>query len=186
MDLPEVLDWCGIAPATPAARAISRAWRLAHRIHAGQTRSDGRPAWDHVLGVVETLVCEVGECTPVAVTAAVLHDVVEAGGVASEEVTEAFGPAVGRLVAALTKPAGDPDAGSEGYLQQVAAAGPLAVRLKICDRVDGLRGVAGRPPAALARFVAQTREQYVPWTRWHAPELLALLEPALAQAGREG
>lgn len=184
MQLADLLETCGPLSDRAAVGAISRAYHLARRAHAGQTRSDGRPVWRHVLGVVEVLVGEVGECSPDAVAAALLHDVIEVGGPGREEIAALFGPQVARLVAALTKPERGADSGGADYVWQVAAAGPVAVRIKLCDRIDGLRSVAGRPVGARARFLVQTREQYLPLAREHAPELLELLERELARALR--
>ena len=86
-----------------AGRPVAnRAATVAIEAHAGQTRkADGAPFITHPLEV-GLLLHGLGYDDDV-VSAGILHDVVEKGGMTMESVTGAFGPRVAEMVEALTE-----------------------------------------------------------------------------------
>ena len=91
-----------IEAAAAESELIRRALGLAERAHAGQTRSgSGGMAYIHHPIAVAELLAEHGYGEE-AVAAALLHDVVEDSETNVEEIEGEFGPAVARLVEAMT------------------------------------------------------------------------------------
>src|SRR5580658_10499780 len=80
---------------------VRRAFEVANRAHAGQTRLSGEPYVSHSVAV-GLIVAELGlDATSAA--AAVLHDVVEDTEVTLEQLSEEFGPVVAEIVDGVTK-----------------------------------------------------------------------------------
>jgi (p)ppGpp synthase/HD superfamily hydrolase len=161
---------------------IARALALARRVHADQIRKDGSTVLDHVLAVTRN-VLEAGVDDPEVIAAALLHDVVENSPAPLAEIEEGFGRRVALLVGALTN---RPSEGPEAPLACARAAGPAALLLRLCDRLDGVRRAAGRPPRSRARFLAETRERYLAVAEEAFPALAAALREAVARAEDDG
>jgi len=133
------------SPAIEAAAAESElirdALELAERAHAGQIRSgSGGMAYIHHPVAVAELLAEhgYGEET---VAAALVHDVVEDSETSVEEIAARFGPAVAKLVEALTD-----DESVEPYerrkdelRRRVAEAGGDAPAIYAADKLSNVR-----------------------------------------------
>lgn len=109
---------------------ILKAAKLAKKLHAGQTRKHGTPYFTHPAGVARRL-WEAGHKNHNLIAAAYLHDVIEDTTATPEMVLREFGPAVHRLVMAVTKAK---DENLPGYYARVKKAGEEAVCLKMADR----------------------------------------------------
>lgn len=104
--------------------------------HAGLFYAGGLP-YTHHLAAVEAVLRRFGSGdVEELLVAAWLHDTVEDTGTKVKEIKEMFGPEVAKLVSAVTN--------EEGANRKIRAAltypkireaGPLAVRLKLADRI---------------------------------------------------
>ncbi len=75
---------------------VNRAFLLAMRVHAGQTRKDGKPYLAHPFSVAIELAKNGADDS--LISAGLLHDAIEDGGVLPEELEKQFGKEVLRLV----------------------------------------------------------------------------------------
>ena len=129
---------------------IARAYLVAARAHAGQTRKGAaaQPYINHPCEVAD-LVAATGADAD-TVIAAILHDVVEDSDATLDDLREAFGPKVAQLVAVLTNPPEWDDLPrSEMKLRQadhIADAAAEAKLIKIADQASNLRDIAHDPP----------------------------------------
>ncbi len=119
---------------------VARAYEIAREAHSGQRRKDdGSPFITHPLAVARVLNnAGFGEDV---LAAALLHDVVEDTDLSPDEIERRFGPAVARLVEALSE-----DKDIDGYeerksahREQVERAGRDAVAIYIADKLSNLR-----------------------------------------------
>lgn len=117
-----------------------RAVSFAARFHGGQLRKDGRtPYVAHPFRVAMTVrhVFEIED--PVALCAALLHDVIEDTTADYDDIEREFGEAVATAVAALTKDMRLPDDKREPeYDAQISAASWQARAVKLADVYDNL------------------------------------------------
>lgn len=137
---------------------IVKAARTASMAHRGQTRRvTNRPYIEHparVAGMAATLgLSEEG------VAAAYLHDVVEDCNVTVGALRDEFGPVVAQVVESLTKPSqatGNRAARTAAFIEQLKGASREAQVIKLLDRLDNLRDVAGDKPDFIALYCRET------------------------------
>lgn len=115
-----------------------RAAQFAARHHQGQTRKDGQtPYVAHAFRVAMTVRDIFGVDEPVALSAALLHDLLEDTPVDYDDICEGFGRDVADIVAALTKDMRMPEAErEEAYDRQLEAANWRAKLVKLADVYD--------------------------------------------------
>lgn len=120
---------------------LEAAIELAIRVHRGQVDKLGDPYILHVLAVMLAV-------PPWLRVAAVLHDVIEDGGILPKQLTEhGVLPEDVALILALTHRKYEP---YPEYLERVVAAGPNAVQIKLADaehnvsRLEAIREVEVR------------------------------------------
>lgn len=129
-------------PLTEAADAVAE-WA-----HAGQVDKAGRDYVEHPRRVARRVAERLGGDHP-AVIVALLHDVVEDGDVAEDELHQRFGDDITQAVLAISRtPGEDPDA----YYARVAAD-PLALQVKQSDLDDNT------DPERVAQLDEPTRER---------------------------
>jgi guanosine-3',5'-bis(diphosphate) 3'-pyrophosphohydrolase len=133
--------------------------------HRDQRRKDAEasPYINHPIALADVLVNEGGVTDVEVLCAALLHDTVEDTATTHEELADAFGSRIARIVAEVTDDKRLPKA--ERKRLQVEHAPHLsreAKLVKLADKVCNLRDVAERPPAGwdLAR-----RQEYFDWAR---------------------
>ena len=80
---------------------LQRAYRFATEAHQGQSRASGEPFVTHPIACAQIL-ADLG-IDPVAIQAALLHDVPEDTDYALSDIEERFGADVARLVDGVTK-----------------------------------------------------------------------------------
>lgn len=117
---------------------------MAARFHIGQTRKDGRtPYISHPFRVTLT-VRDVFHCADeTALTAALLHDVIEDTTADYDDISERFGDQVAQIVAALTKDMRLPEPEREtAYDAGLRAADWRAHVIKLADQYDNLSNAA--------------------------------------------
>ena len=183
----EVRDHYAVADLAP----VEAAYRFAVEAHEGQRRASGEPYVTHPLAAAQTL-AELG-LDPIAIQAALLHDIPEDTEYSLEDVDERFGPEVARLVDGVTKlskfSAHSHEERQAENIRKMFLAMAEDVRvvlIKLADRLHNMRTIAGLPPEKQARIARQTLEIYAPlaerlgiWQmKWELEDLsFKVLEP---------
>ncbi len=144
---------------------IDRAYQVADRAHAGQTRQSGEPYITHPLAVAQIL-ADLG-LGPRAIAAALLHDTVEDTDYSLEQLTAEFGDEVAMLVDGVTKldkvKYGDAAQAETVRKMIVAMSKDIRVLLiKLADRLHNARTWGFVPPEKAARKATETLEIYAP------------------------
>jgi GTP diphosphokinase / guanosine-3',5'-bis(diphosphate) 3'-diphosphatase len=144
---------------------LLKALAFAAHKHRDQRRKDAEasPYINHPIALADVLVNEGGVTDVEVLCAALLHDTLEDTATTQEELADAFGARVTRIVAEVTDDKLLPKA-ERKRLQVEHAAGlsPEAKLVKLADKICNLRDVASRPPAHwdLAR-----RREYFEWAK---------------------
>ena len=133
--------------------------------HRDQRRKDAEasPYINHPIALADVLVNEGGVTDVEVLCAALLHDTVEDTATTHEELLDAFGSRIARIVAEVT----DDKALSKAerkrlQVEHAVHLSPQAKLVKLADKICNLRDVALHPPAHwdLAR-----RREYFDWAR---------------------
>jgi guanosine-3',5'-bis(diphosphate) 3'-pyrophosphohydrolase len=158
-----------VADRYPAAdlETLGRAFDLAVDAHAGQRRASGEPYVTHPIAAAR-IVADLG-IDPVAVQAALLHDVPEDTDYSLEDIEEAFGAEVAHLVDGVTKlskfnsPSREQQQAENIRKMFLAMAEDIRVVLiKLADRLHNMRTLAALPVEKQQRIARQTMEIYAP------------------------
>ena len=175
--IPEPCDVAGWVARLGASRGEEARARLEHAIrfaidaHEGQYRASGEPYVSHVLAVADIL-NDLRLDTDTLV-AAVLHDVVEDTPVTLDEIEEAFGPTVARLVDGVTKmheiariqgrvPREQAQAESVRKLLLAMVEDVRVVMIKLADRLHNMRTLGHLRPEQQERIARETLDIYAP------------------------
>jgi guanosine-3',5'-bis(diphosphate) 3'-pyrophosphohydrolase len=149
--------------------------------HRDQRRKDAEasPYINHPIALADVLVNEGGVTDVEVLCAALLHDTVEDTATTHEELLDAFGSRIARIVAEVT----DDKALSKAerkrlQVEHAVHLSPQAKLVKLADKICNLRDVALHPPAHwdLAR-----RREYFDWAR-SVVDRLGAVEPRLHAA----
>ena len=170
---------------------MRQAFELAEEAHRGQARVTGEPYITHPLAAAQIL-ADIG-IDPIAVTAAILHDVPEDSDVSLVELEEKFGAEVALLVDGVTKLS---KFSTHSHEQQQAenirkmflamADDIRVVLIKLADRLHNMRTLYALPSDKQTRSARQTLEIYAPlaerlgiWSvKWELEDLaFKTLEP---------
>ena len=174
---------------------VEQAVSFAAHAHDGQRRASGEPYLSHVLAVAE-IVHRLG-LDHEAVCAAILHDVVEDTPATLDEVRDAFGPDVARLVDGVTKMGqisryrdaaqqAREHAESLRKLLLAMAEDIRVILIKLADRLHNMRTLRHLDESRQRRIARETRELYAPLAnrlgigqiKWELEDLaLRYLEP---------
>ncbi len=171
--------------------AIERAVEMATTAHGSQVRASGEPYVTHPIATAEIL-AELG-IDPIAIVAAVLHDVPEDTEYALADIEERFGQEVAHLVDGVTKLSKFSTLSHEQQQAEnirkmfLAMADDIRVVLiKLADRLHNMRTLAALPTEKQVRIARQTLEIYAPlaerlgiWqVKWELEDLaFKVLEP---------
>src|SRR5580765_4333060 len=146
---------------------VEEAFDLAVEAHSGQLRATGEAYVTHPIASAQ-ITAELG-IDPVAVTAALLHDVPEDTEYGITDIEERFGPEVARLVDGVTKLS---RFSTHSHEQQQAenirkmllamAEDIRVVLIKLADRLHNMRTLYGLPSEKQQRIARQTMEIYAP------------------------
>ena len=152
---------------------IRRAYEVAARAHASQTRATGEPYVEHAVAVADILADLQLEAEPLA--AALLHDVPEDTTVTLKDVRAQFGDEVAKLVDGVTKLAlmREMSRSREGALAEAQAENLRKVFLatvddirvimiKLADRLHNMRTLFGLAEEKQARIAQETLDIYAP------------------------
>lgn len=170
---------------------VERAITMAAEAHRDQLRASGEPYITHPIAAAEIL-AQLG-IDPVAIEAAILHDVPEDTEYALADIEERFGPEVAHLVDGVTKLGKFSTLSHEQQQAEnirkmfLAMADDIRVVLiKLADRLHNMRTLAALPVDKQVRIARQTLEIYAPlaerlgiWqVKWELEDLaFKILEP---------
>ncbi len=146
---------------------IRRAYELAAKAHAGQTRLSGESYVSHPIATA-CLVVDLGLDTD-SVVSALLHDSVEDTDVTTDDLKSAFGAEVAQLVDGVTKLGKIKFSSVEEQqaenLRKMLLAMSKDVRvmlIKLCDRLHNMRTGDGWPEQKRRDKALETMEVYAP------------------------
>jgi guanosine-3',5'-bis(diphosphate) 3'-pyrophosphohydrolase len=160
---------------------LFKALAFAAHKHREQRRKDAEasPYINHPIALADVLVNEGGVTDVEVLSAALLHDTVEDTATTHEELVNAFGARIARIVAEVTDDKRLPK-GERKRLQveHAAALSPEAKLVKLADKICNLRDVADRPPA---QWNLERRREYFQWSK-NVVDRLRGTHPLLEQA----
>jgi len=170
---------------------LRRAIAFAIEAHGDQKRASGEPYVTHPIASAQIL-ADLG-IDPVAIQAALLHDVPEDTEYSLSDIEDAFGSEVAQLVDGVTKLGKFSTLSHEQQQAEnirkmfLAMADDIRVVLiKLADRLHNMRTLAALPPEKQLRIARQTLEIYAPlaerlgiWqVKWELEDLaFKILEP---------
>ncbi|WP_294178889.1 bifunctional (p)ppGpp synthetase/guanosine-3',5'-bis(diphosphate) 3'-pyrophosphohydrolase [uncultured Schumannella sp.] len=170
---------------------VERAYKVANKAHAGQTRKSGEPYITHPVAVAQILAdLGIGAKT---LAAALLHDTVEDTEYALDELRADFGDEVAMLVDGVTKldklKYGDSAQAETVRKMVVAMSKDIRVLIiKLADRLHNARTWGFVPAESARRKAQETLEIYAPLAhrlgiqtiKWELEDLsFAILHPKL-------
>ncbi len=146
---------------------LGEAYRFSEAAHAGQTRQSGEPYISHPLAVTEILAG--WHMDSQALTAALLHDVMEDTSITKDEIADSFGKPVAELVDGLSKLdkiefQSAEDAQAENFRKMLLAMARdvRVILIKLADRLHNMRTLGAVSPAKRRRVARETKEIYAP------------------------
>jgi guanosine-3',5'-bis(diphosphate) 3'-pyrophosphohydrolase len=154
---------------SPAAdvELLRRAYVFSAFEHRGQVRHSGEPYLIHPLAVADFLADM--RLDAVAVSAGLLHDVVEDTLTTIERIQELFGPEVAHLVEGVTKISAIPFSSSEERQAESFRKMLLAmvddvrvILVKLADRLHNMRTLNHLPEERRVKIAQETRDIYAP------------------------
>jgi len=156
--------------------SIERAIAFAIEAHGDQKRASGEPYVTHPIAAAQILADIYVD--PIAIQAAILHDVPEDTGYDLPDIEERFGAEVAQLVDGVTKLSKFSTLSHEQQQAEnirkmfLAMADDIRVVLiKLADRLHNMRTLAALPPEKQQRIARQTLEIYAPLAErlgiWH-------------------
>ncbi len=170
----EWLDTVAANRPEPEKEILRRAVALASRAHTGQSRASGEPYVQHSLAVARIL-AELG-LDHETLAAAILHDVVEDGAIALDDLKNEFGASIAGLVDGVTKMKVIQEFQGEttGSRREHAQAESLrkmllamaedvrVVFIKLADRLHNMRTLAALPEEKQKRIARETMDIFAP------------------------
>src|ERR1043166_3908961 len=146
---------------------LRRAYVFSAFEHRGQVRRSGEPYLIHPLAVAEFLVDL--KLDVVAISAGLLHDVVEDTLTTIERIRELFGPDVAHVVEGVTKISAIPFSSTEERQAENFRKTLLAmvddirvILVKLADRVHNMRTLNHLPEERRVTIAQETRDIYAP------------------------
>ena len=167
----ELIEACRLLkPLTPDEEAdIFRAFQMAKKAHAGTRRKSGEPYIFHPLAVALIAVKEVG-LGPIAVIAALLHDVVEDTDITLDEIRMVFGDRVAVIVDGVTKIEDvmllqqSESKQAENYRKILLSMchDAYVIFLTLCDRRHNMRTLGSMKDTKKLIIASETSYLYIP------------------------
>jgi guanosine-3',5'-bis(diphosphate) 3'-pyrophosphohydrolase len=136
----------------------------AHK-HRDQRRKDAEasPYINHPIALADVLVNEGGVTDVEVICAALLHDTVEDTATTHEELVNAFGSRIARIVAEVTDDTSlAKDERKRLQIEHAPSLSHEAKLVKLADKICNLRDVAERPPA---RWDHARQREYFDWAK---------------------
>ncbi len=154
----------------PDRELLAHAFECARDAHSGQYRASGEPYITHPIAVAELLTQ--WHLDAHALSAALLHDVVEDTGVDIAEIGTRFGDKVAHLVEGVSKLdrmhfASREQAQAENFRKMLLAMSRdvRVILIKLADRLHNMRTLGAVKPDKARRVSAETLEIYAPIAR---------------------
>lgn len=144
---------------------LLKALAFAAHKHRDQRRkdADASPYINHPIALADVLVNEGGVTDFEVLCAALLHDTVEDTATTHEELVDAFGERIARIVAEVTDDKTLPKAERKRLqIEHAPRISRAAQLVKLADKLVNLRDVAERPPA---KWDLARRREYFDWAR---------------------
>ena len=146
---------------------LQSAYDFSEAAHEGQYRRSGEPYISHPLAVASILTQ--WHLDPQALTAALLHDVMEDTGVTKSEISEKFGKLVAELVDGVSKLdkiefESQEHAQAENFRKMFLAMARdvRVILIKLADRLHNMRTLDAMQPRKRTRIARETLEIYAP------------------------
>ena len=146
---------------------VREAYKFADQAHLGQFRSSGAPYITHPIAVTE--ICAGWKLDADALSAALLHDVMEDQGIAKLELAEKFNPEIAELVDGLSKldrlefqSKAQQQAESFRKMLLAMARDLRVILIKLADRLHNIRTLDAVSPEKRRRVANETLEIYAP------------------------
>jgi GTP diphosphokinase / guanosine-3',5'-bis(diphosphate) 3'-diphosphatase len=146
---------------------LQRAYAFSEAAHHGQFRKSGEPYISHPLAVAKILAQ--WHLDPQALTAALLHDVMEDTAVTKEEIAESFGKPVAELVDGVSKIDAiefqtKEDFQAENFRKMLLAMARdvRVILIKLADRLHNMRTMQVMDPLRKKRIARETLDIYAP------------------------
>ncbi len=146
---------------------LQRAYAFSEAAHHGQFRKSGEPYISHPLAVAKILAQ--WHLDAQALTAALLHDVMEDTAVTKEEIAESFGKPVAELVDGVSKIdaiefQSKEDFQAENFRKMLLAMARdvRVILIKLADRLHNMRTMQVMDPVRKERIARETLDIYAP------------------------
>jgi guanosine-3',5'-bis(diphosphate) 3'-pyrophosphohydrolase len=146
---------------------LQRAYAFSEAAHHGQFRKSGEPYISHPLAVAKILAQ--WHLDPQALTAALLHDVMEDTAVTKDEIAESFGRPVADLVDGVSKIdaiefQSKEDLQAENFRKMLLAMARdvRVILIKLADRLHNMRTMQVMDPVRKKRIARETLDIYAP------------------------
>ena len=159
-------DWSGYLKPEDVAR-LETAYHFSKAAHLGQFRASGEPYISHPLAVANILAQL--HLDAQALTAALLHDVMEDTTVTKDEIAAQFGKPVAELVDGVSKLdriefETHEEAQAENFRKMLLAMARdvRVILIKLADRLHNMRTLDAVPPAKRKRVARETSDIYAP------------------------
>ena len=159
-------EWSGYLKPEDVAR-LETAYHFSEAAHRGQFRASGEPYISHPLAVANILAQL--HLDAQALTAALLHDVMEDTAVTKSEITAQFGKPVAELVDGVSKLdriefETHEEAQAENFRKMLLAMARdvRVILIKLADRLHNMRTLDAVPPAKRKRVARETIDIYAP------------------------
>ena len=144
---------------------LLKALAFAAHKHRDQRRKDAEasPYINHPIALADVLVNEGGVTDIDVLCAALLHDTVEDTATTPQELLDAFGSRIARIVAEVTDDKRLPKADRKRLqIEHAPSISREAKLVKLADKLVNLRDVADHPPA---KWDLARRQEYFDWAR---------------------
>lgn len=146
---------------------IEKAYKFASQVHAGQVRLSGENYFSHCL-VVGKILSEL-RLDLVTISAGILHDVMEDGGVTRELLRENFGEEIAFLVEGVTKisslsfkSAEEHEAENWRKMLLAMTKDIRCILIKLADRLHNMRTLEYLPEEKRGRIARETLDIFAP------------------------
>ncbi len=146
---------------------LQRAYEFSEAAHHGQFRKSGEPYISHPLAVAKILAQ--WHLDPQALSAALLHDVMEDTAVTKDEIAKSFGRSVADLVDGVSKIDAiefqtKEDFQAENFRKMLLAMARdvRVILIKLADRLHNMRTMQAMDPTRKKRIARETLDIYAP------------------------
>ncbi|MFN6961932.1 MAG: RelA/SpoT family protein, partial [Rhodocyclaceae bacterium] len=146
---------------------VAAAYHYSAHAHRGQFRSSGDPYITHPLAVAETLAH--WHLDPQALSAALLHDVMEDTAISKAQIAQDFGKVTAELVDGVSKldrieHQSFEEAQAENFRKMLLAMAQdvRVILIKLADRLHNMRTLDAMRPEKRRRIAKETLEIYAP------------------------